>query len=368
MPADLLLDYPGHPVRTRVRIAPGALEGLGAFVCDLTGAGRVALVTDRRVAALWGDRAARALRRARVAVVPLVVAAGEPSKRPEVLVRLWRGLASAGLGRTDAVVALGGGVVGDLAGFAAASWLRGVPWVGVPTTVVAQVDSSIGGKTGVDLPEGKNLVGAFHQPAGVLVDPGTLATLPARHVRAGLAEVLKKGFAVDAALFAWCERNADALAAREPRALAGAVARAVRVKARVVRADEREREGGGRTALNFGHTLGHAIEAALGYRGLLHGEAVAIGMRAAAELSVAVAGLPVGDRVRLEAMLDHLGLPIRMPPTPLRALFAAMARDKKRARGQVRWVLTPHMGDASVPRAVPNPLVRAALLHAGARG
>jgi 3-dehydroquinate synthase len=368
VPADLLLTYPGSGARSRVRIAPGALASLGRFVRDVTGADRVALVTDRRVAGLWGDAARRSLRAAGLAVEPLVVPAGERSKRPELLARLWRGLAAAHLGRDAAVVALGGGVVGDLAGFAAATWLRGVPWVCVPTTLVAQADSSIGGKTAIDLPEGKNLVGAFHQPAGVLVDPGTLGTLPARHVRAGLAEVIKKGFAVDASLFRWCERNADALAARDARALAGAVDRAIRVKARVVRADERERDGGRRTALNFGHTLGHAIEAVHGYRGLLHGEAVAIGMRAAAELGVAVAGLPLEHRVRLEAMLDHVGLPVRMPPTPLASLLAAMATDKKRARGETRWVLTPQIGDASVPRAVPNSLVRAALLHAGARG
>jgi 3-dehydroquinate synthetase len=145
------------------------------------------------------------------------------------------------------------------------------------------------------------------------------------------------------------------------------VARAIRVKARVVRADEREREGGGRTALNFGHTLGHAIEAAHGYRRVLHGEAVAVGMRAAAELSTRLAGLPVGSRVRLEALLDHVGLPVRMPPTSLSALLAAIGRDKKRAHGEVRWVLTPKIGNASVPRAVPNSLVRTALLNAGAR-
>jgi 3-dehydroquinate synthase len=353
---------------SRVRIAPGSLASLGRFAAEVTRAKRVALVTDRTVARLWGARAARSLRAAGLAVHPLVVAAGERSKRPEELARLWRGFADAGLSRSDAVVALGGGVVGDLAGFAAATWLRGVRWVGVPTTLVAQVDSSIGGKTAIDLPEGKNLAGAFHQPAGVLVDPETLATLPARHVRAGLAEVIKKGFAVDARLFAWCERHAEALAAGEPAALAGAVARAIRAKARVVMSDEREREGGRRTALNFGHTLGHAIEAAHGYRGILHGEAVAIGMRAAAEMSVAVAGLALEDRIRLEALLDLVGLPLRMPPTRIGKLLVAMQSDKKRANRRIRWVLTPRVGDASVPRAVPNPLVRAVLLHAGARG
>lgn len=199
------------------------------------------------------------------------------------------------------------------------------------------------------------------------MDPETLATLSARHVRAGLAEVVKKGFAVDAKLFAWVERNLDALADGEPDALAGAVERAIRVKAAVVKADEREREGGVRTALNFGHTLGHAIEAALGYRGLLHGEAVAIGMRAAARSAAHRRPFRrIADAARGGA--DHLRLPVTMPRTPLRALLAAMANDKKSAKGDVRWVLTPKIGVASVPRAIDHSLVRAALLHAGARG
>lgn len=365
---DLVLRYSPHAAVSRVRIARGTLARLGAFVRATTGAERAVLVTDSRVERLWGAAARRALKRAGIAADTVVVPAGERSKSARRLAMLWDAFAAAGLARGGAVVALGGGVVGDLAGFAAATWLRGVPWVGVPTTLLAQVDSSVGGKTAIDLEAGKNLVGAFHQPAGVLVDPDVLATLPPRHVRAGLAEVIKKGFAVDAALFAWCERHADGLADGAPADLAGAVARAIRAKARVVLADEREREGGVRTALNFGHTLGHAIEAAHGYRGLLHGEAVAVGMRVAAELSVACAGLAPEARVRLEAMLDHVGLPVKMPATRLGDLLEAMSRDKKRSSAGVRWVLTPHMGDASVPRAVPYPLVRAALLHAGARG
>ena len=367
MSRDLLLRFPAPPARSRVRIQPGGLARLGAFVRAATGATRVVLVSDARVAALHAGRARAALRRARLAAETLVVPAGERAKRADVLAGVWEALAGAELARADAVVALGGGVVGDLAGFAAATFLRGVPWVGVPTTVLAQVDSAIGGKTAIDLPQGKNLVGAFHQPAGVLVDPELLRTLPARQRRAGLAEVVKTGFAVDAPLFRWLEPRLAALAAGEPRALAGAIARSLRAKARVVRADEREREGGGRTALNFGHTLAHAIEAASGYRGPLHGEAVAVGLRAAARLSVRVAGLAPRDAARLEAALDALGLPRRMPPLPLAALLAAMRRDKKRARGEVRWVLTPRMGDASVPRAVELPLVRAALLQLGAR-
>lgn len=367
MDRDLVLRFPGHTASSRVRIARGGLARAGAFVRATTGARHVVLVADARAARFHGEAALASLRRAGLAVDTVLVPPGERAKRPATLERLWEAFANAALARDGAVVALGGGVVGDLAGFAAATWLRGVRWVAVPTTVLAQVDASVGGKTAVDLPAGKNLVGAFHQPAGVLVDPDTLATLPARHVRNGLAEVVKTGFAVDAALWRWLESRLDALADAEPAALAGAVERSIAAKARVVRADEREREGGGRTALNFGHTLGHAIETALDYRGLLHGEAVAVGMRAAAWLSVRAAGLAPESQIRLEAALDHLGLPERMPSLSVTRLLAAMGNDKKRASGEVRWVLTPHIGGASVPRAVESRLVRAALVHAGAR-
>ena len=364
---DLELKFPGRPVHSRVRIARGALARLGAFTRAITAARQVVLVSDARVGGLYGAAAARSLTRAGMGVDHVTVPAGEAAKRVGVLERVWEALAAAGLGRDGAIVALGGGSVGDLSGFAAASWLRGVPWVGVPTTVLAQVDASVGGKTAVDLAAGKNLVGAFHQPAGVLVDPDTLATLPVRQRRSGLAEVVKTGFAVDATLWEWFESRLDALAAGEADALAGAVSRSIAAKGRIVQADEREREGGGRSALNFGHTLGHAIEATLGYRGLLHGEAVAVGMRVAAWLSVRVAGLKPESHIRLEAALDHLGLPVLMPALPVARLLAAMRQDKKRAGGTVRWVLTPRIGDASVPRAVESRLVRTALVLSGAR-
>ena len=364
--AEIVVRTPGTPATSRIRIARGSLARLGAFVRATTGAARVLVVSDRRVGALYGDRALRALRRGGVAAELTMVPAGERSKRPERLERLWAELADAGIGRRDAVIALGGGVVGDLAGFAAATWLRGVAWVAVPTTVLAQVDSSVGGKTAVDLDAGKNLVGAFHAPAGVLVDPDLLASLPSRQLRNGLAEVAKTGFAVDGALFRWAERHGDALVAGAPAALEVAVRDSLRAKARIVRRDEREREGGARTALNFGHTLGHAIEAAHGYRGPLHGEAVAVGMRVAAGLSVELAGLPQRERQRLERLLDVFVLPARMPPTRLAALERAMRRDKKRARAGVRWVLTPRMGHASVPRLISARRIRAALLAAGA--
>ncbi len=366
MAADLLITYPATRARSRVRVRRAALDDLGLLTRRATGASRAVVVSDARVASLYGGRALRSLRRAGVATDLVIVPRGERAKRPAVLAQLWERLAALGLGRFEVLVALGGGVVGDLAGFAAATWLRGVAWVSVPTTVLAQVDSGVGGKTGVDLAAGKNLVGAFHQPALVVADPDTLATLPARQRRAGLAEVVKMGMAVDAALFRWTERHAEALLAGDPGTLAAAVRAAVAVKARVVRRDEREREGGARTALNFGHTLGHAIEAAHGYRGVLHGEAVAVGMRAAARLSVRLAGLPERDRARLETVLDRLGLPRRMPPTPAARLHAAMRHDKKRAR-RVRWVLTPRIGHASVPRPIDRRLVQAAMLEVGAR-
>lgn len=365
MPRLLTLRYPGRAAASLVRIDTGGLDRLGAHVRRSIAPRRVLLVTDARVDALYGTRARRSLARAGLGVTLLRVPRGEAAKRPERLLRVWDACARAGLARGDAVIALGGGAVGDLAGFAAATWLRGVAWVCVPTTVLAQVDSGVGGKTAVDLPAGKNLAGAFHQPALVLIDPATLATLPARERRAGLAEVVKMGMAVDAPLFRWIEAHVDALAAGRTAALAGAIGRAVRVKARIVQRDERE--AGPRTALNFGHTAGHAIEAALGYRRIRHGEAVAIGMRIAAALSVREAGLGDDARARLVSVLDRLGLPRRMPPLPLAALERAMRLDKKREDGGVRWVLTPRMGHASLPRLISGRLVRSALIEAGAR-
>src|SRR5260221_5841609 len=324
---ELVLRFPAPPVRSRVRIARGALAKLGTFVRSTTDARTAVLVSDERVAKLHGVPVLRHLQRAGIAIERVTVPMGEAAKAPKVLASLWEAFAAAGLGRDGVVVALGGGAVCDLAGFAAATWLRGVPWVAVPTTVLAQVDASIGGKTAVDLDAGKNLVGAFHQPAGVLVDPDRLATLPPRQRRSGLAEVVKTGFAVDAALWKWLEAQVDALHEGAPAALDGAVTRSIVAKARVVQADEKESEGGQRTALNFGHTPGHAIESALGYEQLLHGEAVAIGMRAAAWLSVRAAMLAPESHVRLEAVLDHLRLAVRMPGLNLDTLLQPIPND-----------------------------------------
>ena len=367
MTTHFLARYPARPASSRILVGSGAIARLGPFVRAVTRARHVAVITDATVARLHARPALASLRRAGFAVSLTRVPRGESAKTPRELVRLWERLARLELDRRDSVVALGGGAVSDVAGLAAATWLRGVPWVGVPSTLLAQVDASVGGKTAVNLVAGKNLAGAFHQPAGVLVDPGLLRTLPARQRRAGMAEVVKVGVATDARLFRWIERHLKPLATGDTRALEQVAVRAIRAKLRVVRRDEREREGGPRTALNYGHTLAHALEAAAGYRGLLHGEAVAIGMRAAARLSERIAGLPAVDRARQDAVLDRLGLPRRIPGIAVARLARAMATDKKRDASEVRWVLTPRMGHASVPRPIEKRLVQAVLIQLGAR-
>jgi 3-dehydroquinate synthase len=265
-----------------------------------------------------------------------------------VLESLLRHMARAGLDRRSLVVALGGGTVGDVAGLAAALYARGVGVVQVPTTLVGQVDSAIGGKTAVDLPEGKNLVGAFHQPSAVICDPDVLRSLPERQYRAGLAEVVKHGVIASRPLFEMLEGSRAALLARDPSLLERIIVACARIKAQVVRADERE-TGGVRTMLNFGHTLGHGIEAAAGYSGILHGEAVAIGMVAAARLS-AKSGLCRREvPARITSLLSSLGLPVRLPRSINRgAIAVAMSRDKKRAGHGLRVVLTPGIGGVRV--------------------
>jgi 3-dehydroquinate synthase len=246
--------------------------------------------------------------------------------------------------RDATIVALGGGVVGDIAGFAAACYMRGIAFIQVPTTLLAQVDSSVGGKTGVNHPQGKNLIGAFHQPRLVLIDTGTLATLPDRELRAGLAEVIKYGAIADPAFFAWLEDNMESLLNRDPDALVYAIRRSCELKAEVVAGDEFE--AGRRAILNFGHTFGHAIENSLGYGEWLHGEAVAAGMLMAAELS----GLEAVAAERLEKLVRSAGLPVAPPPLPAGKLRAAMELDKKVANKQLRFVLLHTLGEAWLTR------------------
>ncbi|MEE9275625.1 MAG: 3-dehydroquinate synthase, partial [bacterium] len=269
--------------------------------------------------------------------------------------------AALGMDRGCGVVALGGGVIGDLAGYAAATYLRGIPYVQAPTTLLAQVDSAVGGKTAIDHRAGKNLIGAFYQPAAVVSDLGVLRTLPARELRAGLAEVVKHAAIADPRLFAYLERNAGRILRLQPAALERVVAANCRIKARVVEADERE--AGLRQTLNFGHTLGHAVEALAGYsRRLLHGEAVAIGMAAAARLSAAAGVCPPGDAERLIALLERFGLPARMRRAPEAGrLRRLVGRDKKTRGGRARFVLLERIGRVRTGCETPPRGWRAAL-------
>lgn len=345
------------------RICIGA--GLLARIDDQIGPvvkGRNALiVTDSTVGPLYAGICEAAVRRLGVKCATGAIPAGEESKSSGELVALWARAVEAGLDRKSFVVALGGGVVGDLAGFLAASYLRGVQLIQIPTTLLAMVDSAVGGKTGINLPQGKNLVGAFHQPSLVVCDIDALRTLPRRELVAGLAEVVKYGVIWDADLFALLEREAERIAAGDGELLAGIVARSCEIKAAVVSKDERE--GGLRAILNFGHTMGHAIEAVAGYGHFLHGEAVAIGMVYAARLSVAVHGFPEADASRLARLLIRLGLPVAAPGLEWEALRRAMAVDKKAALGKLKFVLAKRIGEVEFGCEVPEGLLEKTLDH-----
>ena len=308
--------------------------------------GRQALIlSNTTVAPLYLDRVLGGLDG--LAHASLIIEDGEQYKTFENVGRVLDALARLGANRDATLIALGGGVIGDLGGFAAACWMRGIDFVQMPTTLLAMVDSSVGGKTGVNLAAGKNLVGAFHQPRAVVIDPSTLATLPEREYRAGLAEVIKYGAIGDAAFFAWLEAHVEALLAREAAALETAIANSCRYKAGVVARDEREL--GERALLNFGHTFGHAIEVETGYGEILHGEAVAIGMQLAARLSSRLGHATVADGDRLESLLLRFNLPTRMPPDlqPHR-LLERMRLDKKSVSGQLRLILWRGIGRAEV--------------------
>jgi 3-dehydroquinate synthase len=310
---------------------------------------RAILVTEPRAREAFGDGLAEALAADGWPVEWLMLPEGEEAKRFEVIGEAARELARRRVERGEPLVAIGGGALGDPAGFLAAAYLRGVPWIQVPTTLVAQVDSSIGGKTGVDLPEGKNLLGAFHHPSAIILDVAALRTLPERQLRAALGEIVKMAALGDEALFATLEADADAVAAGDRRAfehayergvVAEIVERAGWAKVAVVSADEKEQGGAtGRISLNLGHTVAHAIEAVDGYESLMHGEAVAYGLRAACRIGVAVGVTPAERAARVEALLDRLALGAAPLPYPVDDVLAATATDKKRSGGRQRWVL-----------------------------
>ena len=344
-----------------IHIGKGLLAELGPR-CEALGLGkRCAIITDSKVGPLFATKAQHSLKRAGFQSLLIKVPAGEKAKSLEHARRCYEQLAGHRLERSSFIVALGGGVVGDLAGYVAATWLRGVRFVQVPTTLLAQVDSSVGGKVGVNLPAGKNLVGAFHQPAIVLCDLSTLDTLPSREFRAGLAEIIKYGIIRDANLFSLLERNLENILAREPNLLSKVIARCCEIKAEVVRQDETEASL--RAILNFGHTIGHAIEAISHYGKFLHGEAISIGQVAAAWLSHRLTGLEPQDVRRISALLGRANLPtsIELRPTQTRKLMAAMKLDKKVSGGEIKFVLAEKIGRVKFGCKVPRPQLDAVL-------
>lgn len=347
-----------------IHIGAGLLAQLGTLAGQALTGRSCLLVSDNHVNPLYGEQAAANLRAASFAVTRVVIPAGESAKCEEQLFALYDAARQAGLDRAGLVVALGGGVVGDLAGFLAATWLRGVALVQVPTTLLAMVDSSVGGKTGINLPAGKNLVGAFHQPVLVVADLDVFATLPPREMRAGMAEVVKYGAIRDAQFLQTLETHAatfskpwTTLSPAEQKLFADIIARCCAIKAMVVAGDERE-ESGLRAILNFGHTLGHAIEKANGYGRVLHGEAVALGMVCAARLSTRLTGLPVADAERLAVLLQQLGLPIRAPGLAWTELRATMKLDKKAQGGIPRFVLLRKLGETVNGCQVPEDVLQ----------
>jgi 3-dehydroquinate synthase len=316
-------------------------------------AGRVFVVSTEDVWRHQGARLARAL--AGVDHELLFLPGGEENKRLEPLERAAGEMVRLGGDRSSVVIAFGGGIVGDMAGFLAAMFMRGIPVVQVPTTLLAQVDSAVGGKTGVNLAAGKNLIGAFHQPLAALIDPATLDTLPEREYRAGLWEIVKAGIIREPELFAFLESHRAEVLAREPAAVDRIVADSVRMKVEVVSADERE--GGLRKILNLGHTFGHALEAETAYTRFLHGEAVAFGMRAAVHLAESTGRLAAADAVRILETLDRYGPIPRLDGISAEALAARLAHDKKTVRGQVHFVLPVRIGEAAVVSGVEERLV-----------
>jgi 3-dehydroquinate synthase len=321
-------------------------------------AGRnAALVTNGTVAPIYADRMERALRAAGATTVQrIVLPDGEAYKTWESLERIFSALLEARADRRTVVVALGGGVVGDIAGFAAATYQRGIAHVQVPTTLLAQVDSSVGGKTAINHPLGKNMIGAFHQPSAVIADTSALETLPPRELAAGLAEVVKYGAIHDATFLDWIEQNAERLMRRDAETLAHAIERSCAIKAQIVAADERE--GGARALRNFGHTFGHAIESAAGYGTWLHGEAVAAGMVLAARMSARLGRITNAEADRLAKLLARLGLPVAPPAFPVERWFEFMGRDKKNESGRITLILLDALGRASVVRDAPEPALR----------
>jgi 3-dehydroquinate synthase len=347
----------------RIVVDAGILGRVGPELKGLGVGAKVALFSDAGILARLGGPVRGSLTAAGFDVTVVELPAGEAAKTVEVASRGWDALLAAGLDRGSTVVALGGGAVGDLAGFVAATYMRGINFVQLPTTLLAQVDAAIGGKTAIDHPRAKNLVGAFHQPRVVLVDPTALTTLPEREFRSGLAEVVKHGIVLDADYFADLEKNRVALVAREIETLTRVVAGSCRLKASVVERDEQEAEL--RAVLNYGHTIGHAVEAVTGYARWTHGEAVSLGIAAEARLAER---LGVGSRETANRQIELLravGLPVRDSGAAPSAVLEALGRDKKSREGRVPFVLAPEIGRFTVVFDVPREAVLETLRELG---
>ncbi|MDH4188896.1 MAG: 3-dehydroquinate synthase [Betaproteobacteria bacterium] len=347
-----------------IHIGEGLLDVAALFLPYLAG-GRVAVITDSNVAPLYMARVKNLLEAADVTVIEVVVPAGEGSKSWRILDEVLDQLLAAHCDRDTLILALGGGVIGDLAGFAAAIYQRGVSFLQVPTTLLAQVDSSVGGKTAINHTRGKNMIGAFYQPRAVIIDVEVLRSLPERELRAGLAEVIKHGLILDPEFTVWLEQNIENLVARDPRALIHAIKRSCELKAQVVGDDERE--GGVRAILNFGHTFGHAIETGMGYGNWLHGEAVAAGMMMAAELSARAGMLAFEDVRRVQGLIERAGLPAAGPALSAERYFELMATDKKAAQGRPRFVLLKAIGHACLRSDLDESWIRASIASRSAK-
>lgn len=351
-----------------IKIGPGLIARAGVEIAPLAKRRTLFVLTDAHVAERHLPRLESSLREAGLQVQSLILPPGEATKDFAHLAQALDALESAHIERGDLLVALGGGVIGDLGGFSAAIHLRGIDFVQIPTTLLSQVDSSVGGKTGINTPRGKNLVGAFHQPRLVLADTDTLATLPLREMRAGYAEVVKYGLIDDLDFFAWLEKNGQRVLDRDVESLIHAVAVSCAAKARTVAADERE--AGNRALLNLGHTFGHALEAECGYGGdVLHGEAVAIGMVLAFDLSVRLGLCPPTDLSRMRKHLQAMGLQVSPKDIPGRrfdaeTLLAHMRHDKKASGGKITFVLARGVGQSFLARDVAEDKVRAMLTDA----